>query len=107
MFVEEISIRGVKDTAARFASGDLAARMAKGLGVTHAAGLMYRVMRDPTFALPRSILDAVRLLQNTPELVELIEHLAQSGKGKQAVRLAQATSACALALPQDAAMSSR
>jgi pimeloyl-ACP methyl ester carboxylesterase len=29
VFVEEISIRGVKDTAARFASGDLAVRMAR------------------------------------------------------------------------------
>jgi len=27
--------------------------------------------RDPTFALPRSILDAVRLLESTPELVEI------------------------------------
>jgi glutamine synthetase len=27
--------------------------------------------RDPTFALPRSILDAVRLLETTPELVEI------------------------------------
>jgi glutamine synthetase len=27
--------------------------------------------RDPNFALPRSILDAVRLLENTPELVEI------------------------------------
>ena len=27
--------------------------------------------RDPHFALPRSILDAVRLLENTPELVEI------------------------------------
>jgi glutamine synthetase len=27
--------------------------------------------RDPSFALPRSILDAVRLLENTPELVEI------------------------------------
>ncbi len=29
-------------------------------------------------------------LRNTPELVDLMEHLARSGKGKQAVRLAQA-----------------
>ncbi|MDQ3558951.1 MAG: glutamine synthetase family protein, partial [Pseudomonadota bacterium] len=27
--------------------------------------------RDPSFALPRSILDAVRLLENTPELVDI------------------------------------